>query len=137
MDNRLCPLRRCALLIVLVMAGCTGTSRLGQSASETSVEEGSASYYADRFEGRPTASGEPYDPDARTAAHSRLPFGTKVRITRIDREDRPSVIVRINDRGPFVDDRIIDLSRAAAREIEMIRAGVVEVRISVISRPDG
>lgn len=135
MVNRLRSLRRWTLLLVLVTAGCTGTSRLGETASEMPVEEGLASYYSDRFSGRSTASGEPYDPDARTAAHRRLPFGTKVRVTRIDHEDRPSVVVRINDRGPFVDGRIVDLSRAAAREIEMIRAGVVEVRLTVVSLP--
>lgn len=95
------------------------------------VERGQASYYADSLAGNPTASGEPYDPKKRTAAHRELPFGTRVRVVRED-EDR-SVVVRINDRGPNGNrKRIIDLSRAAAEELEMIQAGVIDVRLEVL-----
>lgn len=97
---------------------------------------GRASYYADRFHGRPTASGEPYDMHALTAASRDLPFGTIVRVVRVD--TGASVIVRVNDRGPFRDHaRILDLSRAAAEALDMIRAGVVEIRAEILQRGDG
>lgn len=108
-----------------------GQSR-GQGLDEA---EGKASYYADKFAGKTTASGERFDPDEMTAAHPRLPFDTVVRVTRLDGGEQ-SVVVRINDRGPFVDDRIIDVSEAAAKELEMIQEGVVEVRVEVLERPD-
>lgn len=88
---------------------------------------GVASYYGERFRGRRTASGERFNPDALTAAHRRLPFGTRLRVTNL-RNDR-SVIVRINDRGPFTRGRVIDLSKAAARRIGMIASGTARVRI--------
>ena len=94
----------------------------------STMESGLASYYADRFHGRQTASGEPYNRNAFTAAHRRLPFGTRVRVTRVD--NGKTVVVRINDRGPFVKGRVIDLSRAAARKIGMLREGVVAVRVT-------
>jgi rare lipoprotein A len=93
-----------------------------------------ATFYAMRFAGRRTASGERYDPGALTAAHRTLPLGTVVRVTRVDGTGSP-VVVRINDRGPYASGRIIDLSMAAARRLRMIEAGVVRVRLEVISRP--
>jgi rare lipoprotein A len=93
---------------------------------------GVASYYGDSFAGRPTASGEPYDPRAFTAAHRTYPFGSVVRVVR---EDSGQITyVRINDRGPFVRGRVIDLSRAAAQAIDMLRAGVVRVRVELVER---
>lgn len=95
---------------------------------------GRASYYSDRLAGRRTANGERYDPARLTAASRDLPFDTVVRVTRVDSGE--SVIVRINDRGPFGDRRrILDLSRAAAERIHMIRAGVVDIRAEVLARP--
>lgn len=97
-----------------------------------SSQEGRASYYADSLAGRPTASGEPYAPEERTAASRTLPFGTIVRVVRL--ETGASVIVRVNDRGPFGDrDRIIDLSRSAAEALGMLRVGVTRVRVEVLS----
>lgn len=94
---------------------------------------GRASYYADSLAGNSTASGEPYDPAALTAAHRTLPFGAVVRVRSL--ASSRSVVVRINDRGPFGDRRrIIDLSRAAATELEMLRAGVIEVEVDVLER---
>lgn len=117
------------------MTACLASS---PSALETGDEaRGRASYYANEFAGEPTASGEPYDPTAFTAAHPDLPFGTRVRVTRIGSDSGASVVVRINDRGPFSEDRIIDLSRAAAEEIGMIQAGVVRVKLTVLDAPDG
>ena len=91
---------------------------------------GAASYYSDKLAGRSTASGEPYDPRAFTAAHRSLPFGTVVRVLR---SEPPGVVyVRINDRGPFVRGRVLDLSRAAAEALQMVRAGVIPVRAEVV-----
>jgi rare lipoprotein A len=96
--------------------------------------EGRASYYADSLAGRSTASGQPYDPTARTAASRTLPFGTVLRVIRPD--TGASVIVRVNDRGPFGDRRrVLDLSRAAAEALDMIRRGVADVRVEVLERP--
>jgi rare lipoprotein A len=118
---------------ILVMTACLGG---GQSRGRGLDDaQGMASYYGDKFAGQTTASGERFDPDEMTAAHPRLPFGTMVRVTRLDGEER-SVVVRINDRGPFVDDRIIDVSKAAAQELGMIREGVVEVRVEVLERSE-
>ncbi len=93
-----------------------------------------ATYYSSRLAGRRTASGERYDPGAMTAAHRKLPFGTRVRVTRLD-EPRTSVVVRINDRGPFGGGRVVDVSMAAAKRLGMVRAGVVKVRLEVLSTP--
>ena len=94
------------------------------------IGTGGASYYARKFAGRLTANGERYRPGRLTAAHRTLRFGTRVRVTNL-RNGR-SVVVRINDRGPFVRGRIIDLSRAAAERIGMIRSGVARVRLEVL-----
>ena len=96
------------------------------------TEEGLASWYGgkDGFEGKPTASGEIYDSSLLTAAHRELPLGTVVEVTNLDNDK--SVRVRINDRGPFIAGRVIDLSRAAAREIGLLGPGVGPVRLSVV-----
>lgn len=97
--------------------------------SPAAGERGKASYYSNKLAGRPTASGEPYKPTELTAAHRTLPFGT---IVEVSRDDGRRVEVRINDRGPFTRDRVIDLSRRAAEELGMIREGVMDVFIRVI-----
>ncbi|BAN28003.1 septal ring lytic transglycosylase RlpA family protein [Caballeronia insecticola] len=96
------------------------------------AEIGRASYYAGRFQGRPTASGEPYDMYAFTAAHRKLPLGTFVRVSNLTRTR--SVIVRINDRGPYVKGRSIDLSYAAASKLGLLRAGSEDVILEPVSR---
>lgn len=93
-------------------------------------EKGIASWYGGKFHGRTTASGERYDMNKLTAAHRKLPFGSRVLVTNLD--NGRQVEVRITDRGPFVHGRIIDLSRAAALRIDMIQAGTARVRIEVI-----
>ena len=93
-------------------------------------QEGLATYYADKYHGKSTASGELYNMNAFTAAHRTLAFGSMVRVTRMD--NGMSVIVRINDRGPFTQGRIIDLSRAAADELDMLRTGETRVRVVVL-----
>jgi rare lipoprotein A len=95
------------------------------------VQHGSASYYADKFAGRSTASGAPYEPRGFTAAHRSLPFGTVLRVTRAD--GGQVVYVRVTDRGPFGPrGRILDLSRAAAEQLGMLRAGVVKIKAEVV-----
>ncbi len=95
------------------------------------VQEGDASYYADSLHGNKTASGEPYDKNAMTAAHRELAFGTKVRVTYA--RTGKSVLVTINDRGPHAKDRIIDVSGAAASALGMIEDGHGPVTVEVIS----
>jgi rare lipoprotein A len=98
------------------------------------VERGQAGWYGDRYHGRKTASGERFDQNALTAAHRTLPFGTVVEVKNLD--NGRTVTVRINDRGPFgKKTRIIDLSRAAAREIDMVHAGVAQVELRIVSQP--
>lgn len=94
------------------------------------VEYGQASWYGKPYHGRQTASGEKYNMNDLTAAHRTLPFGTKVKVTRLD--NGRSVVVRINDRGPFVRNRVIDLSRKSAQKIDMINDGIADVRVEII-----
>ncbi len=97
------------------------------------VEEGVASWYGHPYHGRAAANGEIYDMEQLTAAHRTLPFGTWVRVENLD--NGKDVTVRINDRGPFIDGRIIDLSHAAAKQIDLIGPGVTRVRLTVTSAP--
>jgi len=98
-------------------------------------QTGKASFYADKFEGRPTASGEKYKHSKLTAAHKTLPFGTQVRVTNLT--NKRTVEVVINDRGPYVDGRIIDLSKSAAEKLDFINQGLADVSIEVIDAGDG
>jgi len=100
------------------------------AAADAFVQTGMATYYGDEFHGKKTASGESYNKWALTCAHKKLPFGTKLRVTNL--KNNKSVVVRVNDRGPWVKNRIIDLSFAAAKEIDMIADGVVKVKIKEI-----
>ncbi|GEP95167.1 septal ring lytic transglycosylase RlpA family protein [Chitinophaga cymbidii] len=100
---------------------------LFSSCARKITESGKASYYADKFQGRRTASGEIFRQRRMTAAHKTLPFGTKVRVTNLS--NGRSIKVRINDRGPFVAGRIIDLSKKAARKLGMLNDGVVNVKV--------
>ena len=115
---------RCAgkkLLIPLLFVTCL---------SVFATQEGIASWYGGKFQGRTTANGEIFDTNKMTAAHKTLPFGTMVKVTNL--ENGSTTIVRINDRGPFIPGRIIDLSRAAAKEISMTGKGIASVRIEVL-----
>jgi rare lipoprotein A len=100
-------------------------------APEGYIEEGNASWYGVPFNGRRASNGEIYDMNKLTAAHRTLPFDTMVRVTNLD--NGKSTVVRITDRGPFVENRVIDLSQAAARAIDSIGPGVVPVRLEVIT----
>ncbi len=97
------------------------------------IEEGIASWYGHPFHGRQTASGEVYDMEAPTAAHQTLPFGTLIEVENLTSGARTRL--RINDRGPFVGERILDVSRWAARELEMIGPGTVPVRLVILEVP--
>lgn len=98
---------------------------------ETEIGGGMASYYGNELAGNRTASGERFDPGQLTAAHRSLPFGSLVRVTNTSNGD--SVVVRINDRGPFAHGRVIDVSTAAAREIGMHRSGTARVKLALLS----
>ena len=95
------------------------------------VTEGKASFYANQFHGRKTANGETFNMANLTAAHPSLPFGTFVRVTNL--RNGKDVIVRINDRGPFIKGRIIDLSKSAAKEIGIINSGTARVKLEALS----
>ncbi len=99
------------------------------------TQTGKASFYADKFEGRMTASGEKYKHSKLTAAHRTLPFGTKVRVTNISNGNVVEVVV--NDRGPYADGRIIDLSKSAAEKLGFVALGLTEVKLDVIDAGDG
>ena len=129
--NYLPSVRLALVSASLLLAACGGSTPPPMtSVSESWSQEGVASWYGPGFDGKRTASGEVYDMEDLTAAHQRLPFGTRVQVHNLDNGRRTEV--RINDRGPFVDDRIIDLSMAAARELEMLGPGTARVRISVV-----
>jgi rare lipoprotein A len=122
------------ILAFLVMAGCAGGhQQTGPLTSET-LQRGVASWYGPSFHGNATANGEPYDMWALTAAHRTLPFGTRVLVQSVD--TGKSVTVRINDRGPFIRGRIIDLSYGAARELAMIGKGTENVRLTILDPQD-
>ncbi len=122
----LCFMKKTGLL-TLFMCFC------GLAFAQT--QTGKASFYADKFEGQPTASGEKYKHSKLTAAHKSLPFGTKVRVTNLANNE--SVEVVINDRGPYVDGRIIDLSRSAAEKLGFINLGIADVKLDVVDAGDG
>ena len=124
-------------LAAIVCAGLAGVVHYEASAQDTdaaattgAVEQGRIAWYGKKFAGRKTASGERFDPAAMTMAHRSLPFGTRVRVTNLANDK--SVTLRVNDRGPTTRDRVADVSEAAARQLEMIKAGVVEARLEVL-----
>ena len=145
--ERLC-FRVAALACLAGLGACATTSKTAAGARPTApplsiqregptggrdvFQQGRASYYADKFAGRRTASGERYDPERMTAAHQTLPLGTWIRVTRVD--DGRSVEVRVNDRCGCGGGRIVDLSRHAARRLDMLHAGVVPVRIEILRK---
>jgi rare lipoprotein A len=119
----------CVFIFIAVL-DCSSLPTKRHSSWTGYSESGIASYYAKTFQSKPTASGELYDRFKKTAAHKNLPFGTKVKVT--NKKNSKSVIVIINDRGPFVKGRIVDLSDSAFSSIANLDAGVVEVKIEVI-----
>jgi rare lipoprotein A len=106
---------------------------LSSCAANKFTQEGKASFYSNKFQGRKMANGQPYRKGKLTAAHNTLPFGTKVKVR--NEQNGKTVKVKITDRGPHVRGRIIDLSLAGARRLDMVGSGVVPVKIKVIRRP--
>lgn len=100
--------------------------------AEAYVTFGRASYYAAKFHGRRTASGERYNSKLMTAAHQTLPFGTQIKVTNL--RNMKSVVVRVNDRGPHVHGRIVDLSRTAAQLLDITRTGVALVKLEILTK---
>jgi len=115
----------CAVVIVSVFSP---SPALADTAPQG--QKGMASYYSDRFQGALTASGKPFNQQALTAAHPSLPLGTEVLVTRPDTGQTVKVV--INDRGPYVRGRIIDLSKRAARKLGIIKRGIASVRVTVV-----
>lgn len=127
-----------SLLLPALMAGCSSVGRGPAPPPVAPVESGwteagVASWYGHPFHGRQTASGEVYDMNLPTAAHKTLPFGTQVRIDNLD--NGRSAELRINDRGPFVAGRIIDVSRLGAEELGLLGPGIARVRVTVLNAP--
>lgn len=121
--------RRVRFSALFLSALALGLAACGGSKSAF-TQSGQGSYYADKFAGKPTASGTPYRPGKLTAAHNTLPFGTKIKVTNT-RTGR-SVKVTVNDRGPHVKGRIVDLSKKAANKIGLVDAGVAPVQLKVV-----
>ena len=122
-------------LALVAVAACTHNAAPTRTATggtheRSGIQDGLASWYGGSAQGGPTASGERFDKNAMTAAHRTLPLGTRVRVT--NKKNGRTVEVRINDRGPYGRGRVIDLSEAAAKRLDMIDAGVVPVRIEVV-----
>jgi len=115
---------------IFSLLGCSGMAPQGDRERVGLTEYGQASFYASKHQSRRTASGERLNLAAYTAAHRTLPFGTRVRVTNV--RTGSSVIVRINDRGPFVRGRVIDLSQAAFKSIARLSAGVISVKLEVV-----
>jgi rare lipoprotein A len=134
------PVVTTLIVASLALQGCGREGRPASSperlpGGSRTRQSGLASWYGPKFHGRQTASGERYNMFDLTAAHRDLPFGSRLRVTNI--ENGRQVLVTVNDRGPFVKGRIIDLSYAAAKELGMTGDGVVRVRLEVLSRGSG
>ncbi len=125
--------RSLSTLLIAILAACSSNPEPMTSVSPGWTESGEASWYGPGFDGKRTASGEVYDMEAMTAAHRQLPFGTRVRVSNL--ENGREAVVRINDRGPFAHGRIIDLSKAGAREIGMLGTGTAEVQLEIVDAP--
>jgi len=118
-------------LAVLALAGCA-SAQVSSQKTKPYQQIGLASFYAHKFHGRATASGEIYDMYQFTAAHPSLPFGTLVRVTNL--KNKRNVVLKVNDRGPVTKKRIIDVSYKAAQELDFVREGLVKVRLEIVKR---
>jgi len=117
------------VVIIILLSGCAHYQRPGQGY----VETGTASWYGEDFHGKPTSSGERYNMYGISAAHKTIPLGCKVRVTNLDNGQQ--VVCLINDRGPFVGDRIIDMSYGAAQQLGMVDCGLARVKVEVLEMP--
>jgi rare lipoprotein A len=123
--------RKCYILTVIILLLIGINQPI--FAQNQDIQTGEASWYGSKYHGRKTSSGERYNKNDMTAAHKTLPFGTKVKVTNLDNDE--FVILRINDRGPFVGDRIIDVSEVAARKLEFHGQGIGTVKVEVLELP--
>jgi rare lipoprotein A len=123
-----------ALLLIAFVAACAGPKVVRTPAPEVRAERGLVSWYGHPYHGRKTSSGETYDMEQMTAAHRTLPFGTWLLVENL--ATGKTVRVRVNDRGPFKEERILDVSRAAAVALGMMGPGVIRARVRVIPAPD-
>jgi rare lipoprotein A len=123
-----------SILVFATLAGCSSTpksvSSSGAPAAIGHTESGMASFYGNEFQSRKTSNGEIFDQAKQTAAHRTLPFGTRVKVTNT--QNSRSVVVRVNDRGPFAKGRIIDLSSSAFKSIASLNVGVIPVKLEII-----
>ena len=122
-----------AIALALALAGCASSTpvRVAPAAPPRGLTEtGRASWYGEPHHGRRTANGERFDMHALTAAHPSLPFGTRLRVVNLD--NHRAVEVRVNDRGPSIPGRILDLSYAAARALQAVEAGIIRVRFTIL-----
>ena len=153
---------RIVFLTAVILAGCASSPRFAEKGKDSGTTEktsrppeiaepeksvkvstgkilltleGVASYYADDFHGKLTSNGETFDMNALTAAHRTFPFGTRIRVTNL--ENNRTVLVRVNDRGPFKEGRMIDLSLGAAKEINLVKTGTARVKLEVLEWGDG
>lgn len=115
---------------LLALSGCSSIPTGGRANWIGHTESGEASFYADKFQNRKTASGERYNHSLKTAAHNKIPFGSSVKVT--NKNNGKSVVVKVNDRGPFAKDRVIDLSKSAFSSIGNPSSGVINVSIEVV-----
>ncbi|HEY9210554.1 MAG TPA: septal ring lytic transglycosylase RlpA family protein [Methylotenera sp.] len=115
---------------LLALSGCGSIPSGGRDNWIGYTESGEASFYADKFQNRKTASGERYNHSLKTAAHNKIPFGSSVKVT--NKNNGKSVVVKVNDRGPFAKDRVIDLSKSAFSSIGNPSSGVINVSIEVV-----
>jgi rare lipoprotein A len=125
---------KAARSLMILAAGLALAATAASQAPESAAETGIASWYGPEFDGRRTSDGEVYDKEKLTAAHRTLPFGTYLRVLNLD--NGSGVVVRVNDRGPFAKDRVIDLSEAAARIIGMIPTGTARVQLTPIPKDE-
>ena len=125
--RRLCAVA--AIIILITLCGCSVKSPAISHGPDGSVR-GVASWYGPGYQGRTTANGEKFNMNAMTAAHKKLPFGTRVRVTNL--ANGRKLILKVNDRGPFIAGRILDVSRRAARDLGFLEAGLAELRIEVL-----
>jgi len=123
-------MRRLMVTILPLLLAIPAAAQEQEADDSPEIGSGMASYYGDELAGNRTANGERFDPDDLTAAHRTLAFGSRVRVTNL--ANGKSVVVRINDRGPFSRGRVIDVSDAAAREIDMRRSGVARVSMTLL-----
>ncbi len=128
---RLAQFSRLVLIAAFALIGCHSEESVEHG--KGSAEVGEASWYGPGFQGNETASGETFDQNKMTAAHPTLPMGTTAKVTNLENDKK--VEVRINDRGPYEGDRVIDLSRAAASRLDMVDDGTSQVRIEAQAQP--